>query len=80
MPKLSAATPEAMSRLGCGTTPRVNPLQLGACRALGRARAGMSCGAGPGVGEACGGTTQRADNDEWRRKSSRPFGLGLDMG
>ena len=60
-----------------GTRPRS---RLGACRTLGRARAWASCGARLGVGEACGGATQRADNDVWRRKALRPFGLGLFRG
>ena len=57
---------------------------LGACRALGRARAGGSCSARLGrtfvPPEACGEATQRADNDVWHRKSPRPFGFGLFRG
>ena len=55
-------------------------LALGACRALGRARAGVSCGASLGAGEACGPATQRVGNDDWHPKSPRPFGLELKMG
>ncbi len=52
----------------------------GGCRALGRARAEVSCRARLGASEACGGATQRAGNDAWRGKSPRPFGLGLQRG
>ncbi len=52
----------------------------GACQALGRARAEVSCRARLGASEACGGATQRAGNDAWRGKSPRPFGLGLQRG
>ncbi len=53
---------------------------LGASRAWGWVRAGMLCHASLDVGEACGGPTQRVDNDEWNGKASQPFGLGLQRG
>ena len=59
---------------------RIRVIALGACRTLGRARAGASCGARLGrtlaPPEACAVVTQRADNDVWHRKSPRPFGFG----
>jgi hypothetical protein len=42
---------------------------------MGWACAGESSAARLGVGEAWGRAPQRADNNAWRRKSPRPFGL-----
>ena len=64
-------------------THAITPVQyaaLGGCRAWGSARAGGSFGASLGAGEACGWTTQRVGNDDWHRKSPRPYGLTLKWG
>ena len=59
---------------------RSPPERLGACRALGRVRAGESCGARQGADEAWDRPPQRVGNAESPHKSPRPFGLGLQGG
>ena len=53
---------------------------LGVCAAEIQSRAGESCGANLDAGEALDGHQQRADNDEWPRKSPRPEGLDPEGG